>query len=231
MRIYLSLSVLLLIIGFTNALKAQAPHTLPPLPYAYNALEPYIDSTTMFIHYNKHHNGYVNNLNLALENSDLKLLTLEQLLANVSKYSTSVRNNAGGVYNHNLFWEILSPEKNSLQDLDLDNAITLEFESLNALKELINKEAMARFGSGWVWLSVDDKGKLFVSSTPNQDNPLMDVSEKKGIPILGIDLWEHAYYLEYQNKRADYLKNIWNIINWDVVNKKYVIVMSEIKNK
>jgi Fe-Mn family superoxide dismutase len=194
-------------------------HTLPPLPYAYDALEPQIDAQTMQIHHGKHHQAYVDNLNKALAGTENENKTLEEIMANISAYPAAVRNNGGGHYNHTLFWSILGPGGTQPSG-DLAQAINDTFGSLDALKEKMNTAGTTRFGSGWAWLLVSD-GKLVVSSTPNQDNPLMDVAEVKGHPILGIDVWEHAYYLNYQNRRPDYLKAIWNVINWDAVEQRY----------
>lgn len=191
------------------------------LPYAFNALENSIDAQTMEIHYSKHAAAYTTNLNKAIAGTPAEKGTIEALLAKISKQSVAVRNNGGGHYNHELFWSILTPTKGTKPSASLEKAINDTFGSLDALKEKINAAGAARFGSGWSWLSVDKKGKLFVSSTANQDNPLMDVVKEKGTPILGLDVWEHAYYLRYQNKRADYLTAIWNIINWDEVSARY----------
>ena len=193
--------------------------TLPPLGYAFDALEPHIDAQTMQIHHDKHHQAYVDNLNKALEGQPGDNKTLEELMANISSYAPAVRNNGGGHYNHSLFWSILGAGSNGPSG-DLAKAIDEAFGSLDALKQKMNTAGTTRFGSGWAWLLVSD-GKLVVSSTPNQDNPLMDVAEVKGQPILGIDVWEHAYYLKYQNKRPDYLMAIWNVINWDAVDARY----------
>lgn len=194
-------------------------HQLPDLQYAFNALEPHIDATTMEIHHDRHHKAYVDNLNKAIDGTDAADLSLEDLMANISKYPAGVRNNGGGHYNHTLFWEILGPNGGAPSG-ELADAINSAFGSLDALKEKMNTAGATRFGSGWAWLIVKD-GKLEVTSTPNQDNPLMDVAEVKGTPILGIDVWEHAYYLKYQNKRPDYLSAVWNVINWDAVAKRY----------
>jgi superoxide dismutase, Fe-Mn family len=190
--------------------------TLPPLPYAFNALEPHIDVQTMQIHHDKHHQAYVDNLNKAIAGGEHENKSLEQLIASAGKISPAVRNNGGGHWNHSFFWEILGPNAGGQPSGKLADAINSTFGSLDALKEKVNTAGATRFGSGWAWLIVKD-GKLEVSSTPNQDNPLMDVAEVKGTPILGIDVWEHAYYLKYQNKRPDYLKAIWNVINWNKV--------------
>ncbi len=192
-----------------------------PLPYAYNALERSVDAQTMEIHYSKHGAAYTNNLNIAIAGTPLEKKSLEAILGKISAESPAVRNNAGGHYNHELFWTILTPEKNTQPSAKLSKAIVESFGSMDAFKEKMSKAAADRFGSGWAWLAVDKSGKLFVSSTPNQDNPLMDVVEEKGTPVLGIDVWEHAYYLKYQNKRADYLAAIWDIVNWNEVSKRY----------
>lgn len=201
--------------------QAQTGFNMAPLPYAYNALEPYIDAQTMEIHYTRHYAAYVNNLKKALANTDTTGMVVEDLLKNISTYPEAVRNNAGGHYNHTLFWTVLTPNKNTQPSARLIKAITEQYGSLDSLKTLINAEAAKRFGSGWAWLSVNADKKLFVSSTPNQDNPLMNIADKKGTPVLGIDVWEHAYYLKYQNKRGDYLSAIWNVINWDEVSRRY----------
>ena len=196
--------------------------TLPPLPYAYDALEPYIDKQTMEIHHDKHHGGYVNNLNKAIAGTEYENKALEEILKNAGKAGAAIRNNAGGHWNHSLFWEVMAPHNNaSKPDADLAAAIDKEFGNLDAMKEKFNAAGAGRFGSGWAWLSVDKDGNLFVSSTPNQDNPLMDVADKKGTPILGMDVWEHAYYLKFQNKRPDYTEAFWSVINWEAVSKKY----------
>lgn len=194
-------------------------HTLPALGYAFDALEPHIDALTMQIHHDRHHQAYVDNLNKALAGTEGEGKSLEELMANISKYPAAVRNNGGGHWNHSLFWEILGPS-GSQPSGALADAINTAFGSLDALKEKMNTAGTTRFGSGWAWLIVKE-GKLDVCSTPNQDNPLMDIAEVKGTPILGIDVWEHAYYLKYQNKRPDYLGAIWNVINWDAVAEKY----------
>ncbi|WP_129716814.1 superoxide dismutase [Pedobacter sp. SYP-B3415] len=194
---------------------------LPALPYATDALEPHIDKATMEIHHGKHHQAYVTNLNKALEGKPEANSSIEDLIKNISKHPAAVRNNGGGHYNHSLFWNILGPNKGGTPSGDLAKAIDETFGSFDALKTKISEAGATRFGSGWAWLSVGADKKLVVSSTPNQDNPLMDVAEVKGTPILGIDVWEHAYYLKYQNKRPDYLAAIWNVINWDAVSELY----------
>ena len=189
--------------------------TLPALPYAPDALEPHIDKQTMEIHHGKHHQAYVDNLNKAIAGTEHENKSLEQLIASAGKISPAVRNNGGGHWNHSFFWELLSSKGNKPSG-KLADAINSTFGSLEALQEKINTAGATRFGSGWAWLIVKD-GKLEVTSTPNQDNPLMDVAEVKGTPVLGIDVWEHAYYLKYQNKRPDYLKAFWNVVNWKKV--------------
>jgi Fe-Mn family superoxide dismutase len=194
---------------------------LPALAYASDALEPHIDKATMEIHHGKHHQAYVTNLNKALEGKAEANNSLEDIVKNISKYPAAVRNNGGGHYNHSLFWTVLGPNKGGEPTGDLAAAINSTFGSFAELKTKLADAGATRFGSGWAWLSVDADGKLFVSSTPNQDNPLMDIAEQKGTPIFGIDVWEHAYYLKYQNKRPDYLAAIWNVVNWDAVAERY----------
>lgn len=193
--------------------------TLPQLPYAFDALEPHIDAKTMEIHHGKHHQAYVNNLNKAIEGTDNADKSLEELVKNAGSISPAVRNNGGGHWNHSFFWTILSPNGGQPSG-DLAADIDSTFGSLEGLKEKFNAAGGARFGSGWAWLIVKD-GKLEVTSTPNQDNPLMDVAETKGTPILGVDVWEHAYYLNYQNRRPDYLAAFWNVVNWEKVAELY----------
>ncbi|KUG11875.1 superoxide dismutase [Elizabethkingia sp. HvH-WGS333] len=192
-----------------------------PLPYAYNALEGSIDAQTMEIHYSKHGAAYAANLNKAIAGTSLEKESLVKILSGISKQSPAIRNNAGGHYNHELFWTILTPEKNTQPSEKLAKAINQSFGSFDAFKEKMSKAGADRFGSGWAWLIVTSEKKLAITSTANQDNPLMDIAEVKGIPVLGIDVWEHAYYLKYQNKRADYLSAIWNVINWKEINKRY----------
>ena len=193
---------------------------LPSLPYATTALEPHIDARTMEIHHGKHHNAYVTNLNAAITGTDLEGKSLEELMKVAGK-NTAVRNNGGGHYNHSLFWQILSPNGGGAPTGELATAIDAKFGSFDAFKETFNKAGMTRFGSGWAWLCVDTKKELCVCSSPNQDNPLMDVSDCPGTPILGLDVWEHAYYLHYQNRRADYVAAFWNLVNWEEVSKRY----------
>lgn len=190
------------------------------LPYAYDALEPFIDKMTMEIHHSKHHKAYYDNMMNAVKGTDMEGKTLEEVFANMSKYPAAVRNNGGGYYNHNLYWEVMKVNGGK-PSAKLEAAIVKIFGSMDELKKQFTDAGKTRFGSGWAWLSVDKDGKLFVSSTPNQDNPLMDVADKKGTPILGMDVWEHAYYLKYQNKRPDYTEAFWSVINWEAVSKKY----------
>jgi Fe-Mn family superoxide dismutase len=196
---------------------------LPDLPYAHDALEPHVDARTMEIHHGKHHAGYTNKLNAAIEGTDLDGMKIEDILANVSKHSTAVRNNGGGYYNHCLFWEVMSPDGGGepSERMNIHKAIMRDFGSFDKFKEEFSNAAATRFGSGWAWLCVDKNDKLFITSTPNQDNPLMDVVDKQGTPILALDVWEHAYYLNYQNRRPDYIGAFFNVINWDEVTKRY----------
>lgn len=203
-----------------NRSNKMAKFELPSLPYSFDALEPHIDARTMEIHHGKHHAGYVANLNKALEGTELEGKSLDELLKDISKYPVAVRNNGGGHYNHSLFWTVMSPNKGGNPSGELAEAINSTFGSFDSFKEKFSTAAATRFGSGWAWLVVAN-GKLAVTSTPNQDNPLMDVAEVKGTPILGLDVWEHAYYLHYQNKRPDYISAFWNVVNWDEVAKRY----------
>jgi len=194
--------------------------TLAPLPYAYEALEPHFDTLTMQIHHGKHHQAYVDNLNKAVAGTSHENDTLEQLVATAGSISVAVRNNGGGHWNHTFFWESLAPNAGGAPSEKLADAITAAFGSFEAFKEKMSTAGMTRFGSGWAWLIKDAEGHLHITSTPNQDNPLMDIAEVKGTPILGIDVWEHAYYLKYQNRRADYLAAFWNVVNWSKVSER-----------
>lgn len=198
----------------------MAKFELPQLPYSYDSLEPYIDKMTMEIHHTKHHNAYVTNLNKAIEGTELEGKTLEELLASASKVPAAVRNNGGGHWNHSLFWTLMKQNGGGNPTGKIADAITSTFGSFDEFKTKFNTAAATRFGSGWAWLIVQD-GKLVVSSTPNQDNPLMDVADVKGTPILGLDVWEHAYYLKYQNRRPEYVDSWWNVVNWDKVNELF----------
>jgi superoxide dismutase, Fe-Mn family len=197
---------------------------LPPLPYDYSALEPHIDTQTMQIHHDKHHATYVTNLNNAITgNADLEAMSAEDLIKNLDRVPedkrTAVRNNGGGHVNHTMFWEIMGPGGGGEPTGELAAAINSTFGGLDALKDAINKAGAGRFGSGWAWLVLESGGTLSVTSTPNQDNPIMDGS---GTPVLGVDVWEHAYYLKYQNRRPDYLAAWWNTVNWNAVNQRYL---------
>ena len=201
----------------------QSPAALvfEPLPYAYDALEPHIDARTMEIHYSKHHQAYFNNLAKAVAGTDMDGQPLEVLLAKMSQLPVAVRNNGGGHWNHTFFWKSMAPQAGGAPDGELGAAIAKAFGSFDEFKKQFEAAAVGRFGSGWAWLSVGADGALFISSTPNQDNPLMDVAEKRGTPILGLDVWEHAYYLKYQNLRASYASAFWNVVNWPEVAKRY----------
>lgn len=196
---------------------------LPALPYAYDALEPHIDTQTMQIHHGKHHQAYVNNLNAAVAGTAWENASLEEIMSNISSLSPAVRNNGGGHYNHSLFWTVMSPDGGGAPSGALAAAIDQAFGSFDAFKEEFSKAATTRFGSGWAWLCVKKDGNLCVCSSPNQDNPLMDISECPGTPILGLDVWEHAYYLHYQNRRPDYIKAFWNVVNWKEVERRFGI--------
>ena len=197
--------------------------TLPELPYAYDALAPHIDARTMEIHHTKHHNGYTTKLNNAIAGTDLEGKSIEDILANISNASTAVRNNGGGFYNHSLFWTVMSPDGGGEPGArtNIHKAIMRDFGSFENFKNEFAAAAKTRFGSGWAWLCVDKDDKLFICSTPNQDNPLMDINEHNGTPILGLDVWEHAYYLNYQNRRPDYVEAFFNVINWKEVTQRY----------
>jgi superoxide dismutase, Fe-Mn family len=203
-------------------MKNETPNfKLPALGYAFTALEPSIDATTMEIHHDKHHKAYVDNLNIALAKLEYKNETLEKILQHISKYNVAVRNNAGGHYNHSLFWELLAPARKTTSTNKIESAIEKEFTSMDNFKKLFTEAATTRFGSGWAWLIKTPDHKLQIISTPNQDNPLMGDAPVKGVPIIALDVWEHAYYLKYQNKRAAYIEAWWNVLNWDYVNTLY----------
>lgn len=195
--------------------------TLPNLPYAFDALEPHIDARTMEIHHGKHHAAYTNNLNAAIKDTPLENMSIEEILANISKYSMAIRNNGGGYYNHNLFWEVMGPNGGGEPSGALATAINENFGSYEGFKSAFANAATTRFGSGWAWLVKKTDGSLVISSTPNQDNPLMDVAEVQGTPLLGLDVWEHAYYLHYQNRRPDYINAFFNVVNWAKVSELY----------
>jgi Fe-Mn family superoxide dismutase len=211
--------------NFTNffnneRIEKMSKFELAPLPYSYDALEPYIDKMTMEIHHSKHHQAYVNNLNNAVAGTDMEGKSLEDLFKSISKAPVAVRNNGGGVYNHNIFWKMMKPNGGGAPSGALADAIKSTFGSFEEFKKLFGNAAATRFGSGWAWLVVADN-KLVVTSTPNQDNPLMDLAEVKGFPLLTLDVWEHAYYLKYQNRRPDYIENWWSVVNWDEVSRRF----------
>lgn len=203
-----------------NKIMAQE-YTFPQLPYAFNALEPYIDAQTMEIHYTKHHRAYFDNFVKAAGENKIDNLSLEDIFAKVSAFPAVIRNNGGGLYNHTLFWNIMGPNAGGQPSGALLEDINKTFGSFDRFKADFEAAAKTQFGSGWAWLAVDSDGKLFVSQTPNQDNPLMDVAAKRGTPILGLDVWEHAYYLKYQNRRPEYVSNFWNVVNWSKVAELY----------
>lgn len=193
---------------------------LPDLPYSYDALEPHFDARTMEIHHSKHHAGYTNKLNAAIEGTELEEMSIEDILSGISNHSTGIRNNGGGFYNHSLFWKSLSNSGGGEPSGNLADAINSAFGSLDGFKDAFSNAAATRFGSGWAWLIAKDSG-LVVSSTANQDNPLMDIAEERGTPILGLDVWEHAYYLKYQNRRPDYISAFWSIVNWNKAAERF----------
>lgn len=203
-----------------NTLTSISKFSLPYLTYKQDALEPHISGHTVDVHYNKHHRGYVKKLNKAVEANGLEAHSLEALLHNVSRYGDAVRNNGGGHYNHSMFWQILTPEKLNPYGRLLKE-IEAAFHSYDEFREEFKKVALSRFGSGWAWLIVNDSGELGIGSTPNQDNPLMDVSELSGYPIMGLDMWEHAFYLDYQNRKAEYVDAFWNVVDWTEVTNRY----------
>lgn len=217
-------TTLLVIAGSVMSVSAWAEFKQAPLPYATNALQPAIDQQTMELHYGKHHKAYVDNLNAQIKTyPELDKMDPVQLQKQISKYNTAVRNNGGGHFNHTFFWESLAPaNKTGQPSTALTKQINQDFGSMDAFKQKFNEAATGRFGSGWAWLIVTPEGKLAITSTPNQDNPLMDLVETKGQPLLGLDVWEHAYYLKYQNRRADYIKAFWSVVNWNKVNERYM---------
>jgi Fe-Mn family superoxide dismutase len=202
-----------------NGVDQKLPDQFPPLPYAYNALEPYIDATTMELHYSKHHQGYYDKFKAAIKGTEWEQKSLKELFANAGKLEAPIRNNSGGYYNHVFFWDSMTGQKTTM-NADLKKAITDAFGSEEQFKAEFTKAALSVFGSGWAWLIIDDSGKLQIITTPNQDNPYMDIAPKKGTPLLTLDVWEHAYYLKYQNKRAAYVEAFWNVANWQAVSKR-----------
>ena len=191
------------------------------LPYAYDALEPFIDKLTLEIHHGKHHKAYYDNFITAIKGTEMESMDMPDIFRNMSKHPVAVRNNGGGYFNHTFYWEGMRASGGGLPTGKLSDAIAKSFTSFDEFKKQFSEAGKTRFGSGWAWLSLDDKGKLFISSTPNQDNPLMDLAEKKGTPLLVMDVWEHAYYLKYQNKRPDYIEAFWSVVNWEEVAKRY----------
>lgn len=215
-----------LVLGLASPVFAQGGDRAPvlvfePLPYAADALEPYIDAQTMTIHHDKHHQAYFNNLVKAVAGTDLESQPPAAYFGRISQVPVAVRNNAGGHWNHTFFWKSMAPQAGGAPEGELGAAIAKTFGSFEEFKKQFEAAAVGRFGSGWAWLSVAEDGSLFISSTPNQDNPLMDVAEKRGVPILGLDVWEHAYYLKYQNLRASYASAFWNVVNWPEVAARY----------
>lgn len=205
--------------------KTKTVFSFEPLPYAYDALEKSIDKETMEIHYDRHHRAYYNNFMKAIAATELEYLTMEEIFANMSKFPVGVRNNGGGYYNHTLFWNNLSADGGKIEAA-LEEAIVKTFGSLEDFKKQFEQAGATRFGSGWAWLSVNEKGELFISSTANQDNPLMDVVAERGTPILALDVWEHAYYLRYQNKRGSYMSAFWDVVNWTEVSERYQMAVN-----
>lgn len=191
------------------------------LPYAYDALEPFIDKPTLEIHYGKHHKAYYDNFIAAIKGTEMESMDIKDIFRNMSNFPVAVRNNGGGYFNHTFYWEGMKASGSGMPTGKLAEAITKSFSSFDEFKKQFSDAGKTRFGSGWAWLSIDDKGKLFIFSTPNQDNPLMDLAEKKGTPLLVMDVWEHAYYLKYQNKRPDYIDAFWHVVNWEEVAKRY----------
>ncbi len=211
-----------------NKMKTANKFEFQTLPYAYDALEPFIDKLTLEIHYGKHHKAYYENFLAAIKGTEMDSMDIKDIFKNISKYPVAVRNNGGGYYNHTFYWEGMKASGSSLPTGKLADAITKSFTSFDEFKKQFSDAGKTRFGSGWAWLSLDDKGELFISSTPNQDNPLMDLAEKKGTPLLVMDVWEHAYYLKYQNKRPDYIEAFWNVVNWEKVAKRYEKALSQV---
>ncbi len=227
LKVFVIFGIVASFMGVISSLSAQTyPYELPKLPYGYNALEPAIDAQTMEIHYSKHHANYVKNLNNAVKGTEYEKYTLDELMLYAGENGDAIRNNAGGHFNHSLYWNTLSLNNPFDGQSGVGKAIIATFGTADSLKKMLAKAGTARFGSGWAWLYVTPEKKLAVCSSPNQDNPVMDVSPERGIPILAIDVWEHAYYLKYQNKRGDYLSAIVNTINWDVVDKNYTAALA-----
>jgi Fe-Mn family superoxide dismutase len=214
-----------------TAMIKSEKYEFKPLPYSYDALEPFIDKLTVEIHYSKHHKAYFDNFINAIKGTEMESMDIKEILKNISKYPMAVRNNGGGYFNHTFYWESMKAHGSSLSAGKLSEAITKSFSSFEEFKKQFSDAGKSRFGSGWVWLCLDDKDSLFVCSSPNQDNPIMDIAEKKGIPILTMDVWEHAYYLKYQNKRADYIDAFWHVVNWEEVAKRYENAIKSLDDK
>ena len=214
-----------------NHMNTPTKFEFQPLPYAYDALEPYIDKLTVEIHYSKHHKAYYDNFIIAIKGTAMESMTIREIFRNISKEPVAVRNNSGGYFNHTFYWESMKAHGGGMPTGKLSEAIGKTFTSFDEFKKQFSEAGKTRFGSGWAWLCLDDKGKLFICSTPNQDNPLMDIAEKKGIPLLTIDVWEHAYYLKYQNKRADYIEAFWNVVNWEEVAGRYETALTSLHKK
>jgi len=218
-----------------NVLKNQTIMETPtkfqfqPLPYAYDALEPFIDKLTVEIHYSKHHKAYYDNFMNAIKGTEMESMDIKDIFINISKYPMAVRNNSGGYFNHTFYWESMKAQGGGMPTGKLSVAIDKTFGSFDEFKKQFSETGKTRFGSGWAWLCLDGNGDLFICSSPNQDNPLMDIAEKKGTPLLTMDVWEHAYYLKYQNRRADYIEAFWNVINWETVSNRYEEALKKMK--
>ncbi len=221
MKKFLIYFIALMAIPVMLQAQQESIHKFAPLPYAYDGLEPYIDKMTMEIHYDKHHRAYYNNFMAAIKGTELEQTQMLQIFASISSQPVAIRNNAGGYYNHEMFWNCMKPNGGGAPTGKLSEAINSTFGSFDNFKKQFAEAGVKRFGSGWVWLVVGKDGKLFISSTANQDNPLMNIAEQPGTPIFCLDVWEHAYYLKYQNKRGDYITAFWNVVNWDYVQKLY----------
>jgi len=214
-----------------NNMSTMNKFEFKPLPYSYDALEPSIDKQTVEIHYSKHHKAYFDNFMIAIKGTAMESMDIMDIIRNISKYPMAVRNNGGGYFNHTFYWEGMKAHGGGVPTGKLSEAVTKTFSSFDEFKKQFSDAGKTRFGSGWAWLCLDPKGTLFICSTPNQDNPLMDIAEKKGIPLLTMDVWEHAYYLKYQNKRADYIDAFWNVVNWEEVARRYETALKSLKIK
>ncbi len=221
MKKILGYFLMMMIFPLASIAQQESIHKFAALPYAYDALEPYVDKMTMEIHYDRHHRAYYKNFMTAIQSSELEKMSMEAIFAKISTQPAVIRNNGGGYWNHELFWNCMKPNGGGEPSSKLAKAINETFGSFENFKKQFGDAGAKRFGSGWAWLAVDSDGKLFVTSTANQDNPLMDTEEKRGTPILALDVWEHAYYLKYQNKRGDYISSFWNVVNWGFVESQY----------